>query len=93
MIITFLVLSIILNIILTYGLYRASKNIDILETWIINFKNQMESLYNYLTYIDDKDMFQKDDEVGILFEDIKNAISSTKKIILDDEENKDSKKK
>jgi predicted PurR-regulated permease PerM len=86
MTILILVLSLILNVFLIICILKSFSTIDKLEEWILKFKYQIEDLYNYLTYIDDKNMFEKDDEVGYLFEQIRTAISSTKEIILDEDD-------
>lgn len=82
-----LFISIFFNLILCFIIYRCFDKLDSLENWILDFKFRINNLYNYLKYIDDKNMFEKDDEVGILFEQISDAISSTKNIILDEDDN------
>jgi hypothetical protein len=79
------VTSIILNIILFLIIKKCLSKIDILEGWILTFKNNIESLYKNLKSIDERGMFEKDDDVGVLFLQIHDIIKNVKNIVLDDE--------
>jgi len=83
--ICFLLLSIILNIFLCVSLFKSFRFTDQLESWVIDFKEEINSLYKKLKSIDERDMFEKDDDVGIIFQQIKDIISNTKTKIVDDE--------
>lgn len=86
MIILFLTISIILNIWLVICLIKSFQLIDKLDTWCIMFKTQMKSLYSTLKELDDRNMFEKDDDVGVLFRQIADVIENTKKLIVDDDD-------
>ena len=79
------VTSIILNIILFLIIKKCLSKIDILEGWILTFKNNIESLYKNLKSIDERGMFEKDDDVGVIFLQIHDIIKNVKNIVLDDE--------
>jgi hypothetical protein len=79
------VTSIILNIILFLIIKKCLSKIDILEGWILTFKNNIESLYKNLKSIDERGMFEKDDDVGVLFLQIHDIIKNVKNIVLNDE--------
>ena len=76
------VISFVVNISLGYYFYRLmkvsenfeSKIVD-LEKWILDFKNMMENTYFRLKNVDDCGIFEKDDYVGFLFNDILNIIN------------------
>jgi hypothetical protein len=50
-----------------------------LESWIVEFKYLIENTYKKLKQIDERGMFEKDDDVGVLFRDIKDIIELTNK--------------
>jgi hypothetical protein len=62
---------------------------DILSKWIVDFQDKMYALYNNLKEIDNQDIFEKDDEVGIVFQEIKSLITDTKKIVVDDDDDEE----
>ena len=80
----FLIVSIIVNICLVICLIKSFKLIDQLDKWCIMFKSQMKNVYLTLKSLDDKNMFEKDDDVGILFRQIADVIENAKKVIVDD---------
>ena len=84
--IIFLIISITSNIFLYKSLSKSFKINDILEGWILDFKNEIILLYKKVKYIDDRGIFESDDEVGILFQEIRQTISKTKNIIVDEVE-------
>lgn len=59
------------------ALKRAFTQIDILEDWLINFKKLLNETYKKLKLIDDRGMFEKDDDVGIIFKNIVEIIHLT----------------
>ena len=40
------------------------------ENWIIKFRTRIEEIYAELKNIDEREIFQKDDEVGLTFSEI-----------------------
>ncbi len=84
--------SIISNIILFLIIKKCLFKIDDLEIFILKFKNDVKSLYKNLTYIDDRSMFEKDDDVGTLFLQISDMIKTFKNTVLNDEFIDDEKK-
>jgi hypothetical protein len=65
-----LVLLCVLSGILTYLLTIAQNKIDIYEEWILEFKNDVNGVYRQLKNIDDKNLFEKDDDVGVIFSEM-----------------------
>jgi hypothetical protein len=60
-----------------YFIIRLNKSIETLEDqseWIEKFKKSINSTYSNLKIIDDKQIFEKDDEVGVVFSNIVNVI-------------------
>jgi len=68
--------SLILNIFLLICIKKTFNQIDLLEEWVIDFKNLINNTYNKLKEIDERGMFEKDDDVGIIYEDIKSIVKS-----------------
>jgi len=81
-----LTISIVVNIFFVISLKKAFSQIDSLEIWLIDFKNLMNQTYNKLKIIDNRDIFEKDDEVGVAFKEILSIIDSTNNIIKDDDD-------
>ena len=74
-----LLASVSANVFLLITLKKSFNQIDILEDWIINFKNSVESTFNKLKDVDNRGIFEKDDDVGFLFTDLKQIIESLNK--------------
>jgi len=87
MVISVIVLSVILAISLCVNLYLAMsldrnfEKIDTLEKWILEFRNDVDVTHNKLKEVDDKQMFQKDDDVGFVFSEIIKLIEKLNKRI------------
>jgi len=69
-----LVLLCVLSGVLTYLLTIAQNKIDIYEEWILEFKNDVNGVYRQLKNIDDKNLFEKDDDVGVIFSEMSTLI-------------------
>lgn len=81
-----LLISLLINIFLFISLKKSFVQIDILEDWLIDFKQLVNNTYKKLKNIDERGMFEKDDEVGIIFNNMLDIIELTnKRIQIDDE--------
>lgn len=80
-----LLASVSANVFLLITLKKSFNQIDILEDWIINFKNSVESTFNKLKDVDNRGIFEKDDDVGFLFMDLKQIIESLNKKVKEGE--------
>lgn len=80
-----LLVSVSANVFLLITLKKSFNQIDILEDWIINFKNSVESTFNKLKDVDNRGIFEKDDDVGFLFTDLKQIIESLNKKVKEGE--------
>lgn len=70
-----------LSAILIYGLYISSKKIDAYEQFILERNEAYKGLLYRIRDLDQKEMFEKDDEVGVIFTEIKEEIEEFQKII------------
>ena len=65
-----IIVSVTASVTLGYLVYIGQKKIDIYEQWVLEFRNDVNNVYTQLQQLDDKQIFQKDDEVGVIFLDI-----------------------
>ena len=83
-----LTLIIILTVVLTvlicanfYFFVKINDLLDVIETmqnWSIQYKTMVENTYRRLKEIDDKQIFEKDDDVGFVFSEIVRLIENIK---------------
>lgn len=66
---------------LIYGLFISSKKIDAYEKFILDRSEAYKGLLYRIRDLDQKEMFEKDDEVGVIFSEIKDEIEEFQKII------------
>ena len=79
--------SVAINIFLFISLKHAFNTIDSLEYWIIDFRTSIKNVYKKLKEVDNRGIFEKDDDVGFLFTDINNIIKITNQRINDESDN------
>ncbi len=72
------VISLVLNIFLITSLNINLKKIQIYESWILNYQKIVKETYLLLKEVDDKEIFEKDDEVGAVFSNIREIIQDLK---------------
>lgn len=80
------------GIAVTYFLYNLLKQNEKYEQWYVNISEDIVSTYERMKEIDDKQMFESDDEVGIIFDEMKQLIYSlenNKDIIYAEEEDEE----
>lgn len=73
-IIILFVISLVLNIFLLTSLKINLKKIEIYESWILNYREIVKETYMSLKKVDDKEIFEKDDDVGAAFSNIMEII-------------------
>ena len=69
-----LALMIILFVTLCYVIWNLTTKQEMLEDWVEDFINAIEKINVDLKQADYRGSFEADDEVGIIFEEIKNII-------------------
>ena len=75
-----LVLIVIIGL-LYYTLKTALDKIEVYEQFILDRRDSYYQLLQNIRDIDAKQIFEKDDEVGVTFDEIKNEIEEFKNII------------
>jgi len=68
-------------IILLYGIFNILRKLEYYEEFIINRRQRYEELLKTIREIDSKELFEKDDDVGSVFTQIKEEIESFENII------------
>ena len=58
------------TVILCYITYNCQNKIDIYESWIVELKDDINDVYRQIKLVDDKQIFEKDDDVGGVFSDL-----------------------
>jgi hypothetical protein len=74
----FFILTTIASVI---GILNLLNKVEAYENFILDRQAAYESLLQRIRDIDYKEIFEKDDEVGVTFDDIKNEIEEFKNII------------
>lgn len=70
-----LILSIIGNVLLyKQGMKHLSDN-ELLAEWILEIKDDVNKTYQEIRFLDEQNIFAKDDEVGVVFQDMVALIS------------------
>ena len=59
---------------------QVKKN-EIHEQWIVELQAKVEKVYQTITFLDERQMFAKDDEVGTVFQQIVELIKSLSELI------------
>ena len=76
-----LVIFIIADVAGCYVIWNLNKKTEILETWVEEFTQRIETVQTDLKVIDDKGAFKADDEVGTIFEQIKETVNQLDNLI------------
>ena len=58
-----------------YVIWNLTRKTELLETWVEDFTQTIETVQNDLEEIDTKGSFKADDEVGTIFEQIKETVN------------------
>ena len=64
----------ILFITLCYVIWNLTKKTELLETWVEDFTQTIETINRELKEIDAKGSFESDDETGVIFKQIQDTV-------------------
>lgn len=84
MLVTVIVFSVVLTISICLNIYFFIKMNDLfdlietMENWTIQYRNLVENTHRRLKEIDEKQIFEKDDDVGFVFSEIVKLIEIIK---------------
>ena len=85
-IVVLLVISAVINVALLYSSYVTLRKIEIYEDNIMRFYEGATKILRTTRHLDNKEMFEKDDEVGALFQQLITVIGELRGIIYETEE-------
>lgn len=81
MITIFLVVSIIVNAVLGYIVYNTAKKMETYEAAVEQFYSALSIVLHNLRAIDEKQMFENDDEVGSVFQQIVDIVNELRPLL------------
>ena len=67
-------------IILSWTTFNLTRKVERLETWVENYAQRVINTQETLKVIDQKGDFEADDEVGVIFQSIKETIDELNEI-------------
>ena len=76
----FLILFILLTLVEGYVIFNLTRKVERLETWIEDYAQRINDTNNVLKEIDSKGTFEADDEIGVIFTSIKEAVDEINEI-------------
>ena len=68
-----------------YVIWNLTRKTELLETWIENFSDKVSQVQSDLNDIDSTGHFEADDEIGTIFEGIKDVINDLNKFVESEE--------
>ena len=70
LLITLLVIFFLTTCALGYACYNLHKKMEVYEDWLDMFRSEVSDVYNRIKAVDDRNLFEKDDDVGFVFSEI-----------------------
>tara|TARA_B100000683_G_scaffold76865_1_gene75833 strand:+ start:660 stop:911 length:252 start_codon:yes stop_codon:yes gene_type:complete len=70
----------IISLTLSYVVFNLTRKVERLETWIENYAQRIQDTQQVLKEIDSKGTFEADDEIGVIFSSIKEAVDELNEI-------------
>ena len=75
----YIILSII-SLTLSYIVFNLTRKVERLETWVEDYAQRIQDTQQVLKEIDSKGTFEDDDEIGVVFTAIKEAVDEINEI-------------
>jgi hypothetical protein len=70
----------IISLTLSYVVFNLTRKVERLETWIEEYAQRIQDTQQVLKEIDNKGTFEADDEIGVVFTAIKEAVNEINEI-------------
>ena len=86
MIVALLVISVVINVAFIYSSYITVKKLEVYEDNIMRFYEGATRILRTSRHLDSREMFEKDDDVGTLFDQLIETIGELRGIIYEKEE-------
>jgi|TARA_R100000005_G_C4941331_1_gene165696 hypothetical protein len=74
------ILLTLLVLILSWTTFNLTRKVERLETWIENYAERIQETKRILDEVDIKGSFEADDEIGVVFQSIKEAVDEINEI-------------
>ena len=65
---------------LSYVVFNLTRKVERLETWVEDYAQRIQNTQDVLKEIDQKGTFQADDEIGVVFQSIKETVDELNEI-------------
>lgn len=69
-IVTLMVIFFLSTCALGYACYNMIKKIEVYEEWLDYFRTEVDEVYQRMKIVDEKNLFEKDDDVGFVFAEL-----------------------
>lgn len=69
-IVTLMILFFLSTCALAYACFNMIKKIETYEEWLNFFRTEVVEVYTRMKAVDDKNLFEKDDDVGFVFSEL-----------------------
>jgi len=76
----FLIFFILLTLVEGYVIFNLTRKVERLETWVEDYAQRINDTNNVLKEIDSKGTFEADDEIGVVFQSIKETVEELNEI-------------
>ena len=70
-----MVIEVILTLTFGFTTYNQMRKVERLEDWVENYSARVIQTKNILDELDSEGKFESDDEIGVVFEGIKDAVN------------------
>jgi hypothetical protein len=70
----------IISLTLSYIVFNLTRKVERLETWVEDYAQRIQDTQQVLKEIDSKGTFEADDEIGVIFTSIKEAVDEINEI-------------
>ena len=70
----------IISLTLSYVVFNLTRKVERLETWVENYSQRIQDTKQVLDELDNKGTFEADDEIGVVFTAIKEAVDEINEI-------------
>ena len=74
------IILLITAIILGWTTFNLTRKVERLETWVENYAQRIQDTKQVLDELDNKGTFKADDEIGVVFTSIKEAVDEINEI-------------
>ena len=70
----------IISLTLSYVVFNLTRKVERLETWVEDYSQRIQDTKQVLDELDNKGTFKADDEIGVVFTAIKEAVDEINEI-------------